>query len=86
MDPGVSGEEGWGEAGEESQEEGEDEGGEVEGGEAPAGILDQSEWQLDRSMMWQAFEAVEAAGSEGVSQQELGARLGQVGIIHALFC
>ena len=42
------------------------------------GVLDQSGWMVDRSMMWQAYAKVEEAGPEGLSQQELGQRLGQV--------
>ena len=53
-----------------SQEEG-------EGCRSTAGVLDQSEWLSDRSMMWQAYAKVEEAGPEGLSMQELGQRLGQ---------
>jgi len=49
----------------------------LEGGATPAGILDQSGWLLDRTMMWQAYAKVEEAGSEGLSQQQLGQKLGQ---------
>ena len=49
----------------------------LEKGETPAGVLDQSGWLLDRTMMWQAFAKVEGAGAEGLSQQQLGQVLGQ---------
>lgn len=49
----------------------------VERGATPAGVLDQSGWLLDRTMMWQAFAKVEEAGAEGLSQQQLGQKLGQ---------
>ena len=50
---------------------------EADSSRSVAGILDQSEWLSDRSMMWQAYAKVEEAGPEGLSQQELGQRLGQ---------
>jgi len=40
------------------------------------GLLDQSLWVLDRTMMWQAYRLLEKAGPEGLSQQQLGAKLG----------
>merc|ERR1719233_1340380 len=49
----------------------------LERGDTPAGVLDQSGWLLDRTMMWQAFAKVEEAGAEGLSQQQLGQVLGQ---------
>jgi len=45
--------------------------------DVPYGVLDQSNWILDRSVMWQAYQAVESAGPEGISQQGLGQKLGQ---------
>eukprot|EP00092_Neocalanus_flemingeri_P000749 GFUD01000793.1.p1 GENE.GFUD01000793.1~~GFUD01000793.1.p1 ORF type:complete len:1909 (+),score=561.12 GFUD01000793.1:540-5729(+) len=49
----------------------------LESGATPAGVLDQSGWLLDRTMMWQAYAKVEEAGAEGLSQQQLGQKLGQ---------
>ena len=49
----------------------------LESGATPPGVLDQSGWLLDRTMMWQAFAKVKEAGAEGLSQQQLGQKLGQ---------
>merc|ERR1740128_565732 len=42
----------------------------------PLGVQDQSNWKVDRSVMWQAYHVVEESGPDGISQQDLGRRLG----------
>ncbi|KAJ9600248.1 hypothetical protein L9F63_009473, partial [Diploptera punctata] len=44
--------------------------------EAPAGLLDQKNLLLDRSILSQAYTVVENAGHEGLSQMGLGAKMG----------
>lgn len=43
-----------------------------------AGFIDQSKWKLTRSMMHQAYSLLEAMGPRGLSQQELGVKLGKL--------
>jgi len=42
----------------------------------PLGVQDQSNWKVDRSVMWQAYHVVEESGPDGISQQDLGRKLG----------
>ena len=64
------------------EEEEDEEGGKgdqeaLERGATPPGVLDQSGWVIDRTMMWQSYRLLESAGAEGLSQQQLGQKLGQ---------
>ena len=42
----------------------------------PAGILDRSRWQVGQSVMRQSCELLEEMGPDGISQQDLGRKLG----------
>ena len=39
--------------------------------------LDRSKWRMDRSIFWQAYKVLDAAGPEGLTQIELGQRMGK---------
>ena len=41
-----------------------------------AGILDRSRWQVGKSVMRQACELLEEMGPDGISQQDLGKKMG----------
>jgi hypothetical protein len=38
---------------------------------------DRSKWRMDRSIFWQAYETLDQAGPEGITQIELGKRMGK---------
>ena len=46
------------------------------GGQGLAGILDRSRWQVGKSVMRQACELLEEMGPDGISQQDVGRKMG----------
>ena len=46
------------------------------GGQGLAGILDRSRWQVGKSVMRQACELLEEMGPDGISQQDVGKKMG----------
>jgi hypothetical protein len=41
-----------------------------------SGLLDQTNQTLDRTLMYQAYQAVEVSGGDGITQRQLGLLLG----------
>eukprot|EP00095_Tigriopus_kingsejongensis_P011852 maker-scaffold493_size155937-snap-gene-0.21 protein:Tk11852 transcript:maker-scaffold493_size155937-snap-gene-0.21-mRNA-1 annotation:"general transcription factor 3c polypeptide 1" len=57
-------------------QDGRDEGLDDEDDDCNAGFLDQSMWKLTRTLMHQAYSLLEENGPNGLSQQELGQKMG----------
>ena len=59
------------------QEANKEDGDEDDERDEDKGFLDQSRWKVNRTMMSQAYRLLEEMGPTGLSQQELGKKMGE---------